>query len=470
MIKENQELLNRLNVLTDGMIIFLAIPFCYWIRLYLNDGIALAYEFSFYLLIGGSFALINILLYAISGLYRSFRTRGILSELWMLLQVDIVAMSLLVAGLFIFRYVDFSRLLLGFYFCATFIGVGTKRMLLRILLRRWRKKGWNLKHILIIGGGKTAERYLDSIKTHAQLGYLPSGYIYCDDTLNDITRFGGYNRLQGLLDSLAFDEVVIALEPSEYNQLDWTVKQCESAGVKCSIIPLCHAYLTQSPRIEIVDGLPLINIRNIPLENIGNALLKRSFDVVISVILLILLSPVIFITTLGVKLSSSGPVLFKQERIGLNRKPFYMLKFRSMRTNCTEQTGWSNQVDQRRTRFGSLIRKCSIDELPQLWNVLRGDMSLIGPRPELPHFVDQFREDIPLYMVKHQVRPGITGWAQVNGLRGDSSIVQRIALDLYYIEHWSFGLDLKILLKTASFGFLNNEQLTESKNQVKVGK
>ena len=470
MIKENQQLLNRFNVFTDFIIIFLCMPISYWIRLYLNGGVALAYELSFYLLMGAGFALLSVFLYATFGLYRSFRTRGILSELWTLIKVDILVMSALIAVLFIFRFIDFSRMLLGMYFCIIFFGVATKRILLRLMLRHWRKQGHNLKHILIIGGGTTAERYLHSIKSQSKLGYLPSGYVYDADTLEGTTHLGNYDKLRKLLDSLAFDEVVIALEPNEYMRLDWAVKQCESSGVKCSIIPFCHAYLTRSPRIEIVDGLPLINIRKIPLEFFANSILKRSFDVTVSLILLLVLSPVMLLTILGVKLSSPGPILFKQERVGLNRQPFNMLKFRSMKLNSAQQTGWSNQVDQRRTKFGSLIRKCSIDELPQLWNVLRGDMSLIGPRPELPHFVAQFREDIPLYMVKHQVRPGITGWAQVNGLRGDSSIPQRIEHDLYYIEHWSFLLDLKILFRTARLGFLNNEKIVVHAKESKVGK
>lgn len=466
MIKENQQLLNSLNILIEGIIIFLSMPIAYGLRLYLNDGVALAYDFFFYLKIASVASLMNIGMYAIFGLYHSFRTCGILSELWMLLKVTILGQTMLIAGLFILRHMDFSRWLLVFYFSILFSGVAIKRILLRILLRRWRKQGRNLKHVLIIGGGKTAERYLHSIKSQAQLGYLPSGYIYDDNTLKGVMRFGKYDKLRGILDSLAFDEVVIALEPDEYTQLDWIVNQCESAGAKCAIIPFCHAYLTQFPRIEIVDGLPLINIRKIPLENMANALLKRSFDIIISSVLLILLSPIMLITMVGVMLSSSGSVLFKQKRVGFNQKPFYMLKFRSMRINNTQQTGWSSQMDQRRTKFGSLIRKCSIDELPQLWNVLRGEMSLIGPRPELPHFVEQFREEIPLYMVKHQVRPGITGWAQINGFRGDNSISQRIDYDLYYIEHWSFALDLKILIKTACLGFLNQEQLTEKEVEV----
>ena len=182
-------------------------------------------------------------------------------------------------------------------------------------------------------------------------------------------------------------------------------------------------------------------------------------DIAGSLVLIVLSSPVMLLAAVGVKLSSPGPIIFRQKRVGLNKKPFYMYKFRSMRVNAASDTGWSTNSDPRKTRFGSFIRKFSIDELPQFFNVLKGDMSLVGPRPELPHFVDQFKEEIPLYMVKHQVRPGITGWAQVNGLRGDTSIKERIEHDVYYIENWSILLDIKILFLTLFKGFVNQEKL-----------
>ena len=190
-----------------------------------------------------------------------------------------------------------------------------------------------------------------------------------------------------------------------------------------------------------------------------NQLLKRGFDVAVSAALLVLLSPLLLLIAVATKLSSPGPVLFKQERIGLNKKPFMMYKFRSMRVNDEENTAWSGQQDDRRTWIGSLLRKTSLDELPQLLNTLKGDMSLVGPRPEIPYYVEQFRETVPLYMVKYQVRPGMTGWAQIHGLRGDTSIPDRVEHDLWYIDNWSFGLDLLILARTALGGMLNDEKL-----------
>ena len=225
-------------------------------------------------------------------------------------------------------------------------------------------------------------------------------------------------------------------------------------------MPFYSDYLPARPTIDVLDECKLINVRQTPFDNLLNAAVKRGLDILGSLILIILTSPIMLVTAIGGKLSSPGPIIFKQERIGLNKKPFMMYKFRSMRGNVQQETGWSKDYDPRKTHFGSFIRKFSLDELPQFFNVLKGDMSLIGPRPELPFFVEQFKEEIPRYMVKHQVRPGITGWAQVNGLRGDTSIKKRIEYDLYYIENWTPAFDLRILIMTA-FCMFNKEKVNK---------
>ena len=238
------------------------------------------------------------------------------------------------------------------------------------------------------------------------------------------------------------------------------IMACEKAGVKLSIIPTYVRYMSSAPQFDELNGIPMLNIRRIPLDNWANAFWKRTMDIVGSLALIVLTSPIMLVCALGVKLSSPGPVIFQQERVGRGKKHFYMYKFRSMRVNGRQQTGWSSDRDDRKTRFGAFLRKFSLDEFPQFFNVLRGDMSLVGPRPEVPYYVKQFKEEIPLYMVKHQVRPGITGWAQINGLRGDTSIEKRIEYDIYYIEHWSLMFDIKILLLTVFRGkFVNHEQL-----------
>ena len=233
--------------------------------------------------------------------------------------------------------------------------------------------------------------------------------------------------------------------------------RCEKSGVHTKFIPDYHSLIPNEAYTEDLNGLPVINIRYVPLTNILNRLVKRTVDIIGSLIGLIFLSPLLLLLAILVKCSSKGPIIFKQERVGLHNKKFYMYKFRSMevQTKEAEKKGWTTKDDPRVTPIGRLMRRTSLDELPQLWNILVGDMSIVGPRPERPQFVEKFKEEIPRYMIKHQVRPGLTGWAQVNGYRGDTSIRRRIECDLYYIENWSMVLDIKIIFMTFFKGFVN---------------
>ena len=253
------------------------------------------------------------------------------------------------------------------------------------------------------------------------------------------------------------DEIIITLEMKEYDKLKGIIAVCEKLGVRAQIIPSYSKYLPAKPYIEEIGGVPLINMRYIPLDNVLNKFMKRSLDIIGSLFCIIIFSPIMIITAILIKLTSKGDVIFKQERIGLNRKPFTMYKFRSMKMQDPEKEkeGWTVKNDSRKTKIGTIIRKTSIDEMPQFFNVLFGDMSLVGPRPERPQYVEKFKEEIPKYMVKHQVRPGITGWAQIQGWRGDTSIEKRIECDIYYIENWSLLFDIKILLLTPIKGFIN---------------
>jgi exopolysaccharide biosynthesis polyprenyl glycosylphosphotransferase len=214
------------------------------------------------------------------------------------------------------------------------------------------------------------------------------------------------------------------------------------------VVPAICGYFRSPRQVTELGNLPLIDIRSTPLDNTMNRFLKRSLDVIASLLLIILTSPLMLFTAIGVRLSSPGPILFRQTRVGKNNREFVMYKFRSMRVNDSEETGWSTEKDPRKTRFGAFIRKFALDELPQFFNVLKGDMSLVGPRPEVPFYVEKFRKEVPLYMLKHTLRPGITGLAQVKGLRGDTSIQARIEADIDYIENWTFWGDIKILLMT----------------------
>ena len=309
-----------------------------------------------------------------------------------------------------------------------------------------------------MGHGDSAELYLKKVASDRNLGFQVVGCVSDKPRWKSLPYCGGYDRLADAFAQTHPDEVVVALSADESDRMPAIIHACEKDGTKVSVVPFYARYMPSDPQVDSINGLPLINLRRVPLDNLGNAFVKRAMDIVCSLFLIILTSPLMLIAAIGVKLSSPGPVIFKQERVGKDKKPFYMYKFRSMRVNARENTGWSKNEDDRKTWFGSLIRKCSVDELPQFFNVLKGDMSLIGPRPELPYFVEQFKEDIPRYMVKHQVRPGITGWAQVNGLRGDTSIEKRIEYDLYYIENWTLAFDLRILIMTA-FCMFNKEKV-----------
>lgn len=461
MIKENQRLLNRLNVLTDATICFAMLPLAFWIRFSVFRDGNVAVPLSEYLPVDTVFTLIQIFTYAAFGLYQSQRRETLRRELGKLLTAELLDAVLLLSWLFLVHGEHYSRWTFAIYFLLIAGFLCLKRTVLYVLLRRFRDQGFNQKHVLIVGSGHAAARYLAEIRRSRELGYQAIGYVSARSMEGwDLPYLGNFEALPRVLERRVPDEVILALDIEDYRKTAQLVAACEKSGSKLSIIPFYADYISAHPHFDELNGIPLLNVRHIPLDNWGNAFLKRTVDIAGSALLLLLTSPLLLLCAIGVRLSSPGPVIFRQERVGRNKKTFPMYKFRSMRVNTRQDSAWSTRRDDRRTAFGSFIRKCSLDELPQLWNVLRGDMSLVGPRPELPKFVDQFREEIPLYMIRHQVRPGITGWAQINGLRGDTPIRERVEHDIYYIEHWDPLLDLRILLATVFKGkFVNDEEL-----------
>ena len=462
MIKENQRLLNRLHVLSDGAILYLSLPIAFWIRFYLLPNGIITVPLSRYLALGTILAAAQLFVYAAFGLYQSYRSIRLRKELERLWLAGALVMAVLLSFLFVQHYIDFSRLTLVIWFLLSTGALSCKRIALRRGLRYFRQRGYNQKHVLLIGGGEMARTYWETVRADRELGYAVVGYVsaHPQKGLGELKWLGGYEKLGRVLDNNRPDEAVCAIAPEDYGRMAEIIAACEKTGTKLSIIPFYAKYMPSNPQFDELDGLPLLNFRRIPLDNWANAFCKRAMDIMGSLVLIILSSPVMLACAIGVKLSSPGPVLFKQERIGRGKKPFCMYKFRSMRVNKGENTAWSTTHDERKTKFGAFMRKCSLDELPQFFNVLRGDMSLVGPRPEIPYYVEKFKEDVPLYMVKHQVRPGITGWAQVNGLRGDTSIKARVEHDVYYIEHWSLLFDIEILLATVFRGkFVNSEAL-----------
>lgn len=459
MIKENQKIFNLTEIIADALICFIAIGLSYilWFTNYDEIGYI---EFDFYLRLFILVTPVYLLIYNFFDLYESYRSKPIFLEVNRLIKANITGIIFIFVLMFLFKQVNISRpVMILFAIINTSLST-LCRVILRKSLRALRKNGYNLKSILILGWNENAKLFYTKLIANKNLGYTFAGFM--SNTITSAGKFhlpyrGTIDELQSVLEPREVDEVVVSFDYEDYNLLTDIINICEKCGTKISIIPFYTKYLPARPYIDEIEGLPLINIRRIPLDNLLNNWLKRGMDFFGSLFLLILLSPVLLITALLVRLTSPGPIFYKQDRVGLGKKIFTMYKFRSMKisNDNSDKTTWSTKIDDRRTKFGAFIRRCSIDELPQLYNVLKGDMSLVGPRPELPFFVEKFREEIPLYMVKHQVRPGITGWAQINGWRGDTSIEERIKCDIYYIENWTFLLDIKILILTLFKGVFN---------------
>ena len=410
---------------------------------------------------GGVTSLLLVLGYGVAGIYSNSRLRGLSERCTRIAVINGGGILVFVFILYLMHLDDYSRVVLGLFY-----GLGTAAVVTKRLIRRWydrarRRRGLGLRHILLVGGGKSAALYLRALEHNPYYGFVVDGYLApMEEPGLGVPYLGDYARLDTCLESPAIDEVVVALEAEEISLLPRTFAACDKHGTRITMVPFYSDYLPARPTIDVLDECKLINVRQTPFDNLLNAALKRTLDIVGSLILIVLTSPVMLATAIGVKLSSPGPVIFKQERIGLNKRPFMMYKFRSMRVNAKEETGWSTERDPRKTRFGSLIRKFSLDELPQFFNVLKGDMSLVGPRPEVPYHVEHFKEEIPRYLVRQQVRPGCTGWAQIHGLRGDTDIGERIRYDIWYIENWTVALDIKIIFRTVFSGkMINDEKL-----------
>ena len=407
-----------------------------------------------------------LLLYYAFNLYTPKRVQGRRLELSNIIMANTIGILIVFAGFFlVLSYSEdaknFSRSMFVYFYIINIILEEIERLFIRAILRSVRKKGYNLKHILLVGYSKAAEQYIDRIKQNPQWGYDVQGIL--DDNIargtvyKGVKVIGSTGNLEYILPENKLDEIAITLGLEEYYKLNKIVAECEKSGVHTKFIPDYGNIIPTRPYTEDLLGLPVINIRYVPLSNTFNALIKRLTDIIGAVICIIIFSPVMLVSAILVKTTSKGPLIFKQERVGLHNKPFQMYKFRTMyvQTEEEERKGWTQKNDPRVTSVGRFLRKTSLDEFPQLFNVLKGDMSLVGPRPERPQYVEKFREEIPRYMIKHQVRPGMTGWAQVNGYRGDTSIRKRIEHDLYYIENWTLGLDIKILFLTVFKGFIN---------------
>ena len=463
LIKDNQKYFNRLHVGLDAAVIMFSYVLAYFIKFktefFDNEGGALS--FQVYLSAVGLIIPGYLMLYALFNLYTSKRIQARRIETANIIKANTVGMLSFIVILYIINEPDFSRTMIFIFYAINIILEVGYRNLVRYVLRSVRENGFNLKHVLLVGYSRAAEQYIDRIKANPQWGYVVRGIL--DDEAERGTIYKGV-KVIGTIENLPIilpenklDEIAITLSIDKYSNLERIVNMCEKSGVHTKFIPDYNNIIPTRPYTEDLLGLPVINIRNVPLTNFFNSTIKRAIDIVGSIGAIILFSPVMLLVAILIRLTSEGPVLFSQERVGLHNKKFKMYKFRSMEVQQPkeERGAWTVQDDPRVTPIGKIIRRTSIDELPQLFNILKGDRSLVGPRPERPFFVEKFKEQIPRYMVKHQVRPGLTGWAQINGYRGNTSIKKRIEYDLYYIENWTLAFDIKILFLTIFKGFIN---------------
>lgn len=386
-----------------------------------------------------------LLLYSIFQLYMPRRVKSYRKELMDIIRANGIGFMIFILVLYFIKQEHFSRQMLCIFFFINISLEFASRYLIRTILWKMRKQGLNQKHILMIGESQMAEQYMDRLRENPKWGYQVFAHLKDEE------------KLERILERNELDEVVIALRAEDYGKLERIVDVCEKAGVHTKMIPDFGNVISTRPYIEDVQGIPVIHVRRVPLNIMRNRAAKRAVDLIGATVAIILFSPVMLLTVLVVALTEEGSVIYRQERVGLHNQVFYMYKFRSMimQDEEKEKAEWSTRNDPRITPVGKLIRRTSIDELPQLFNVLKGEMSLVGPRPERPQFVQKFRDEIPRYMVKHQVRPGMTGWAQINGYRGNTSIEKRIEYDLYYIENWTMVFDMKILILTIFKGFFD---------------
>ena len=462
MIKRNQRLIRVLNYLSDSILIFVS----YFAAVHLK-----------YITINGwqetwkanSSFVIAIIIYSFTlpsayyafRVYAQSRFKDEAGEYLTIILVNFFGTLFVAAFFYLLRITEFSRVALFLFWLISSVLVVAKHILGRRLIAQFRILGYNKRHVIIAGNGGHARHYIEDIQNEKRLGIEIDGYVSSRKTAGMGKYLGSYEELESIIEKRNPDEIIIALEPDEMLHVTQIMEIAGKEGTHVSLIPFYNDFIPPHPEIETFGRTKLINLRATPMDSVIGSFVKRVGDIVFSIIMLIVLSPLMIITAFGVRVSSPGPVFFRQQRVGKDKKVFWMIKFRSMRINGEEDTAWSTNKDPRKTKFGSFIRKYSIDELPQLFNVLKGDMSLVGPRPEIPFYVRQFKETVPLYLVRQQVRPGMTGWAQVHGLRGDTSIDARVKYDIWYIENWSVWLDIKILMMTIFKGAFKNEELAE---------
>lgn len=461
MLKQKRHLFEFLFVGADLGVVSLAWCFAYWLRFQtdfvpVDKGVPpFSNYFSMLLFIWFIWAFV----FRRAGLYRPMRGVRRIREMMLLVQANVLSLLLLISVTYLFREktMEFSRLVFVYFGVAAIVFTALERSFLRGLLREVRRQGYNLRYMLIVGAGKLAGDIATRIRLRRELGIQLIGCLSKDGAdkrgPRGVPVVGSYDDLGEILRTRDIDQLMVALPLEDNHLLPEIMSRLGDSLVDIKIVPDLYQFVSVGGAIEEFEGLPVISLQESPIDGI-NLVTKRILDLICALIISLVLSPLLLLIAVLVKLTSRGPVLYKQERVSVDGSSFTIFKFRTMYTDAEDSgPGWTTKGDSRVTPLGRFLRSWSLDELPQLFNVLRGDMSIVGPRPERPVFIEEFRQRIPRYMLRHKVPAGMTGWAQVNGWRGDTSIDKRIEYDLYYIENWSLGLDLKILFMTVFRGF-----------------
>jgi Undecaprenyl-phosphate glucose phosphotransferase len=455
MLKRYSRVFVACMIVADGALIWLSWIAAYAVRFYILPGqlVKGLPPYSVYLEFSALVVSASLVSLYVRDIYHSARMRKLSWEFTRIAQAMALAVLLIGAITFFYRPYSLSRGVMAYFFILSLLGISSFRICMRLVMRYLRAKGFNLRFILIVGASPSGKVLARNIERHAHLGLVVEGFLDDEcaesEVLPGIPLLGKNDDLPRVLAERVIDQVFIALPRHADHALERILESLSDQVVDIRIVPDFSQFVALNASAEEFEGMPIISLTERPLQG-WKRISKRGFDIVFSAAAFILLLPIMALVALAVKATSPGCILYVQERIGYDGRKFRMYKFRSMREDAERETGavWATRDDPRCTPVGRIIRKFSLDELPQLWNVLRGDMSFVGPRPEREIFVDAFRKKIPLYMMRHKIKSGITGWAQVNGLRGESPIEKRTQLDLFYIRNWSFWFDMKIILLT----------------------
>ncbi|NCN09829.1 MAG: undecaprenyl-phosphate glucose phosphotransferase [Leptospira sp.] len=459
MLKERSQTFKLLFVIFDLFLSIISFFLAFLLRFILEkdpDFFLKSLDLSNYIILGIILGFTQVISFLSVDLYHPRRGLSFAEEFFGILSGVFINLLFLLSILFFVRAESFSRLIILNYAVISPLLISISHLLLRYVLNKLRKKGYNLRSVLIIGTGKNAIAFQESIKKHSIYGYKIEGFISADKSLIKKNHelfpsiIGKWKNLENLILKHKPDLIVYALSSEEGTYLKETIDICDYHGIDAKVIPSYEEFITARGRVEVMEGIPIISIRNIPVRLGYNQAVKRIFDIIFSSLFLILFSPFFITMAFLIKLTSPGPIFYRQERVGLDNRSFMMLKFRTMQVQekRDSDTKWTTPNDPRVTGIGGILRKLSLDETPQFFNVLMGSMSVVGPRPERPYFVEQFQIKHRHYMRRHAVKAGITGLAQIQGLRGDTSIEKRIEADIYYIENWSLLFDIKIIILT----------------------